>query len=37
MTEKAALVGRTRWGWMKAARNQMNFTKAVSYLEARRD
>lgn len=37
MTEKAALEGKIRWGWIKVARNQMNFTKAVSYLEAGRD
>ena len=37
MTEKAALERKVRWGWMKVVRNQMNFTKAVSFLEAGRD
>ena len=37
VTKRAAFGGRVRWGWMEVARNQMNFPKAESYLEAGRD
>lgn len=35
--KKAAFWRRVRWGWMEVARNEMNFPKALSCLEAGRD